>query len=1000
MRPIKLTVSAFGPYAGKTVLDLDKLGENGLYLITGDTGAGKTTIFDAITYALYGEASGDNREPSMFRSKYAEATTPTEVELVFSYAGKTYTVKRNPEYERPKSRGEGFTTQKAEVQLKYPDGRVVTKQRDVDNAIRDIMGINRSQFLQIAMIAQGDFLKLLLAPTEERKKIFRQIFKTQLYQDLQDRLKKESGQLNDKCDAARNSIKQYSDGITCDENDVLSIEVEKAKNGLLPAKDVMDLIDRLLTQDNDKKTAIQKSISDADKALEIVNANLGKIEAKEQTQKALDQAQKNLIGENETNLALKAAFDIEKGKVSEREQLAEEKAKIEAEFSRYEALDALEKQIKYDEDTISKNERQLKKDREQYAIDEAEFKILKKEFESLSDAGEGKEKLSRQKEKTQEKQAKLQNLSALFKAFHELGDNLDTLQSNYKKASESSEEATADYEAKNRAFLDEQAGIIAETLENGKPCPVCGSLEHPCIAHKSAKAPTEAQLKRAKENADTDSEGNKLQNHKDTLIQTLNKKKTENTNTVLEIVRLNESIKQLQNQISELGGKDSVEKEIYRLKTDRDAIAKELNITEEDIEKYDEAVTTIKTKKIIVEDISREINRLSSLVSIVQSSLDLSSFPEEIKEQLEVIIENIIDEANKAWNMQKEQLLASLLEKQKAAKEECDTASAIRDSLKVKIESSNHIKELAQKISDEEAILQAIISKEKVLNDEKKKQDIAILNISSSCIGLKKDYEEYARYISENANTDHSGLTYEVQIPVRVDNFLKKWRELFRENNPQNRKLIDTETFSDSKFTEELLVEIIKKDLSGELTTLKAGDNVENTLRSILTDWYNIKYVVKMGNDSVNVMSPGKKALVLLQLLIDLDETDCPILIDQPEDDLDNRSIFEQLIPFIKKKKAVRQIIVVTHNANIVVGADAEEVIIANQNGADSPNKDSIHFSYRSGSIENDGPLLKETGVVEDGILAKQGIQQHICDILEGGEKAFEKRKNKYNLNS
>lgn len=193
------------------------------------------------------------------------------------------------------------------------------------------------------------------------------------------RLKKESGQLNDKCDAVRNSIKQYIDGITCDENDVLSIEVEKAKNGLLPAKDVMDLIDRLLTQDNDKKTAIQKSISDADKALEIVNANLGKIEAKEQTQKALDQAQKNLIGENETNLALKAAFDIEKGKVSEREQLAEEKAKIEAEFSRYEALDALEKQIKNDEDTISKNERQLKKDREQYAIDEAEFKILQLE---------------------------------------------------------------------------------------------------------------------------------------------------------------------------------------------------------------------------------------------------------------------------------------------------------------------------------------------------------------------------------------------------------------------------------------------------------------------------------------------------------------------------------------------------------------------------------------------------------------------------------------------
>ena len=502
MRPIKLTVSAFGPYAGKTVLDLDKLGENGLYLITGDTGAGKTTIFDAITYALYGEASGDNREASMFRSKYAEAATPTEVELVFAYGGKTYTVKRNPEYERPKSRGEGFTTQKAEVQLLYPDGRVVTKQRDVDNAIRDIMGINRSQFLQIAMIAQGDFLKLLLAPTEERKKIFRQIFKTQLYQDLQDRLKRESGQLNDKCDAARNSIKQYIDGITCDENDVLCMEVEKAKNGLLPAKDVADLIERLLTQDNDKRTAIQKSISDAEKALEIVNANLGKIEAKEKTQKALDQAQNGLTREKETNLALKAAFDIEKGNVPERERLAEEKARIEAEFPRYEALDTIEKQIKNDEDAISKKERQLKKDREQYATDEAAFKTLKKEFESLEDAGEGKEKLSRQKEKAQEKQEKLKNLSKLFEGLHGFADTLDALQSDYKKASEASEKATADYEAKNRAFLDEQAGIIAETLENGKPCPVCGSLEHPCIAHKSAKAPTEAQLKRAKENAD------------------------------------------------------------------------------------------------------------------------------------------------------------------------------------------------------------------------------------------------------------------------------------------------------------------------------------------------------------------------------------------------------------------------------------------------------------------------------------------------------------------
>ena len=203
MRPIRLTISAFGPYAGSTTLALDKLGQRGLYLITGDTGAGKTTIFDAITFALYGEASGDYRDAGMFRSKYAAADTPTFVELEFAYRDKTYLVRRSPEYQRPKARGEGFTMQKAEAQLTMPDGAVLGKPREVDAAIRDIMGIDRNQFLQIAMIAQGDFLKLLLAPTEDRKRIFRKIFKTDLYQRLQEDLKRESGALRDRCTEAR-----------------------------------------------------------------------------------------------------------------------------------------------------------------------------------------------------------------------------------------------------------------------------------------------------------------------------------------------------------------------------------------------------------------------------------------------------------------------------------------------------------------------------------------------------------------------------------------------------------------------------------------------------------------------------------------------------------------------------------------------------------------------------------------------------------------------------
>ena len=163
MRPLKLTLSAFGPYAGTTELDLAQLGAKGLYLITGDTGAGKTTIFDAITYALYGRASGERRTPETLRSKYAEDSTPTFVELVFSYAGKTYTVYRSPEYLRPAKRGDKMVMQKKEVRLTMPDERVVDKPAEVDAEIKQIIGLDQAQFSQIAMIAQGDFYRLIMA---------------------------------------------------------------------------------------------------------------------------------------------------------------------------------------------------------------------------------------------------------------------------------------------------------------------------------------------------------------------------------------------------------------------------------------------------------------------------------------------------------------------------------------------------------------------------------------------------------------------------------------------------------------------------------------------------------------------------------------------------------------------------------------------------------------------------------------------------------------------
>ena len=216
MKPEKLIISAFGPYAAETEVDFTKLGDGGLYLITGDTGAGKTTIFDAITFALFGEASGAVREAGMFQSKYAKAGTPTFVELTFLSHGKRYRVRRNPEYVRPKERGQGVTTQAARAELYFYDGRQpVTKTGEVTRAVEQILGFNYGQFTQIAMIAQGDFQKLLLADTAERGKIFRQLFHTELFSDLQNRLREEKNACDADYREIRRSIAQSLDGADC-----------------------------------------------------------------------------------------------------------------------------------------------------------------------------------------------------------------------------------------------------------------------------------------------------------------------------------------------------------------------------------------------------------------------------------------------------------------------------------------------------------------------------------------------------------------------------------------------------------------------------------------------------------------------------------------------------------------------------------------------------------------------------------------------------------------
>lgn len=502
MRPITLTMSAFGPYAAKTVIELDKLGTNGLYLITGDTGAGKTTIFDAITYALYGEASGNTRDVNMFRSKYAEPSTPTEVELTFEYAQKIYTVRRNPEYDRPKARGEGYTTEKANAELHYPDGRVVTKLKEVNKAIVDIMGIDRSQFTQIAMIAQGDFLKLLLASTEDRKKIFQKIFRTQCYYQLQERLKQQTGELAAEYDQTGSSIRQYINGIACHPDNVLMLEVDKAKKGELKNTEAVQLMEKLIKQDNAALQKVLGEIEKLDKQKQKIAAQLAVAENRKTTEEKQEKAKENLARETQRQKTLETEKNEAAAHQPEVQKAVEAIAKLEAQLPEYaemqkkqtertglqKALEELAQKIKTEEEAAEKLARSI-----------AEFKA---EQASLQNAGAAQAAQKAEKDRLAEQQKDLEALKNEYAAYQKLEAQLKKAQADYAQKSEASGQKRAEYERKNKLYLDAQAGILAETLTEGVPCPVCGALEHPHPAQKPENAPTKQELEICKAKAE------------------------------------------------------------------------------------------------------------------------------------------------------------------------------------------------------------------------------------------------------------------------------------------------------------------------------------------------------------------------------------------------------------------------------------------------------------------------------------------------------------------
>lgn len=498
MKPLKLTMSAFGSYAGKNVIDFTGQ-QQGIFLITGDTGAGKTTIFDAITYALYNQTSGGERNGNMMRSQYAQPETETYVELEFLYRGQTYRVRRNPDYKITKTLKNGkIREQKVphSVELTLPDGTVFPEKKNATDAkIIEILGLTADQFSQIVMIAQGDFLKLLYTKSDERKMIFSKLFRTDIYWKIQENLRRKSMEMDERIQENDRAFEQEKSRIIpLPESEELPLDelVERLRERLKDAVKEQNLR-RANVEELNKKITKYEEINKLFVSLEKIRQTGKELEARQaeskerrqqienarKADKVLVAEQQNLRQQQEVEQSAQAIAKMTETLANDQEMFESLKTQLQEveAIKKREAADLQKKMLALEQSFPSYEALQNARSEEQQA---------KKVWEDLGKTSE---------ESFHKKEA---GIAALKEQQKQQEQVVEQTKKNWEQTSLSASESAKHYEHMYEAFLKEQAGILAENLSAGCPCPVCGSTVHPDPAKLSDHAVTELEVEQAK----------------------------------------------------------------------------------------------------------------------------------------------------------------------------------------------------------------------------------------------------------------------------------------------------------------------------------------------------------------------------------------------------------------------------------------------------------------------------------------------------------------------
>lgn len=548
MRPLKLTMTAFGPYAGEEVLDFSVLGGRNLFLITGPTGAGKTTIFDAICFALYGKASGRDRDGESLRSHFAAADLLTAVELEFSLAGRRYRVRRVPKQQKKRSRGEGYVDHPAEAFFQALDDgadAVVSGVREVNEKIVQILGLTYEQFKQIVMIPQGEFRELLTADSREREAILQRIFGTAGFRLVQEKLTEQANALKEELRALTGQRDENIRNIDASAHPALAALLARDP---FPVTEVAAALTEAIQQDTAKAGVLQqreKQLAQAvtDKQKEIFQAeeNNRKLQACEEARRkrdnladreeemavkkarllqarrawALREAEENrrvrqeAVAQKEAALVeagrreqearrcwdeAKAGYQREIARENERNALLEEYTRLQALTSKVAVLAEHRQALTAQEEELGRLERQRTRVKAQLDRLQQEIKTCQEGLERARAAAVAYVQTAAARDKAQAVGSKIARLQQAWAELGKLRQSFTHLEAEGEKLRQQYEQAQQAWEQAQALFFTGQAGLLAARLQPGQPCPVCGSLHHPRPAPLAGNVPTEAVL--------------------------------------------------------------------------------------------------------------------------------------------------------------------------------------------------------------------------------------------------------------------------------------------------------------------------------------------------------------------------------------------------------------------------------------------------------------------------------------------------------------------------